>query len=75
MDSKIHPKHIKAFLRRKKYFTSEFRLIPPFHKKNALKNSMIKMDFFSTVCDDLLNYENSCFIRDDKILCRQDYTK
>ncbi|XP_023349154.1 LIM/homeobox protein Awh isoform X2 [Eurytemora carolleeae] len=28
-----------------------------------------------SVCDVLLNYENSCFIRDDKILCRQDYTK
>lgn len=26
-------------------------------------------------CDLVLNYENSCFIKDDKVLCKNDYTR
>lgn len=28
-----------------------------------------------TTCDLVLNYESSCFIRDDKVLCKNDYTR
>ena len=28
-----------------------------------------------TTCDMVLNYESSCFIRDNKVLCKNDYTR
>jgi len=28
-----------------------------------------------TACDMVLNYESSCFLRDDKVLCKTDYTR